>query len=121
VENSSALTFRGLGIILGDLASLGLDARWGSFSAADVGARHERQRIWIIAGHWNASENTTIKKRRFYEPCEESLRTMSEGISAIPDMGRKANGLAFWMDRLAAIGNGQVPAVVKLAWETLVP
>jgi hypothetical protein len=29
------------------------------------------------------------------------------------------DGMADWVDRLAAIGNGQVPAVVRLAWNTL--
>jgi DNA (cytosine-5)-methyltransferase 1 len=37
-----------------------------------------------------------------------------------PDVGRVANGVASRVDRLRCIGNGQVPAVVKLAWETLV-
>jgi len=36
-----------------------------------------------------------------------------------PDVGRVANGVAFRVDRLRAIGNGQVPAVVRAAWETL--
>jgi len=36
-----------------------------------------------------------------------------------PDVGRVANGVAFRVDRLKAIGNGQVPAVVRAAWETL--
>jgi hypothetical protein len=31
-----------------------------------------------------------------------------------------ADGLADRLDRLAAVGNGQVPAVVKLAWNTLI-
>ena len=36
-----------------------------------------------------------------------------------PAVGRVADGVAHRVDRLAAIGNGQVPAVVRLAWETL--
>lgn len=36
-----------------------------------------------------------------------------------PELGRVANGVARRVDRLKAIGNGQVPAVVELAWETL--
>jgi hypothetical protein len=36
-----------------------------------------------------------------------------------PDMGRVADGLADDVDRVAAIGNGQVPAVVFKAWQTL--
>lgn len=34
---------------------------------------------------------------------------------------RMADGMAPWMDRLRCIGNGQVPAVAKLAWELLAP
>ena len=50
VENSPALTLRGLGRVLGDLAALGYDAEWGVLAAADVGAAHKRERIWIV-GH----------------------------------------------------------------------
>ena len=36
-----------------------------------------------------------------------------------PDVGRVVDGVASRMDRLRCIGNGQVPAVVKLAWSIL--
>ena len=49
VENSPMLTSRGLGVVLADLSSLGFDAKWGVVSAADVGANHQRERIWIRA------------------------------------------------------------------------
>jgi DNA (cytosine-5)-methyltransferase 1 len=49
VENSPMLTVRGLGTVLGDLASLGYDARWGVLGADDAGAPHRRDRIWIVA------------------------------------------------------------------------
>ena len=48
VENSPMLTSRGLGTVLGDLAALGFDAEWGVVSAADTGAPHLRERIWIV-------------------------------------------------------------------------
>ena len=41
------LTSRGLGAVLGDLATMGFDAKWGVLGAADVGANHQRDRIWI--------------------------------------------------------------------------
>jgi DNA (cytosine-5)-methyltransferase 1 len=50
VENSPMLTSRGLGTVLGDLAAMGFDARWGVLGAADVGAPHQRDRIWIRGG-----------------------------------------------------------------------
>ena len=49
MENSPFLTGRGLGIVAGDLASLGYDCRWEVLSASSVGARHLRERIWIAA------------------------------------------------------------------------
>lgn len=56
VENSPMLTVRGLGTVLGDLSALGYDARWGVVSAADAGAPHLRERIWIAANAVPARE-----------------------------------------------------------------
>lgn len=49
LENVSALLSRGLGEVLGDLATLGYDAEWHCIPASYVGAHHRRDRIWIIA------------------------------------------------------------------------
>jgi len=49
VENSPMLTIRGLGVVLGDLSEMGFNAEWGVISAADIGAPHLRERIWIVA------------------------------------------------------------------------
>lgn len=49
VENVSALLGRGLGTVLGDLASIGYDAEWHCIPASHVGAPHRRDRIWIVA------------------------------------------------------------------------
>jgi DNA (cytosine-5)-methyltransferase 1 len=43
------LTTRGLGVVLADLSTLGFNAKWGVVSASDVGANHQRERIWIRA------------------------------------------------------------------------
>ena len=53
VENSPMLTSRGLGVVLADLSTLGFDAKWGVVSAVDVGANHQRERIWIRAEQRN--------------------------------------------------------------------
>ena len=49
VENVPAITSRGLGIVLGDLADMRYNAEWGCVSAASVGAPHLRKRVFIIA------------------------------------------------------------------------
>lgn len=48
VENSPMLTSRGLGTVLGDLAALGYDARWGVLGADDVGGFHIRKRLFLV-------------------------------------------------------------------------
>ena len=49
VENSPLLVRRGLTTVLGDLATLGYDARWCVLGAGNAGAPHRRDRIWILA------------------------------------------------------------------------
>lgn len=49
VENVAALLGRGLGRVLGDLASIGYDTEWDCIPALAVGAPHRRDRIWIVA------------------------------------------------------------------------
>lgn len=43
------LLHRGMGTVLGGLAESGYDAEWDCISAFDVGAPHQRDRIWIVA------------------------------------------------------------------------
>ena len=57
VENSPMLTSRGLGAVLGDLASMGFDAKWGVLGANDIGANHQRDRIWIRGEQMGNSYN----------------------------------------------------------------
>lgn len=49
VENVPELANRGLWLVLADLAQMGYDAEWKIVSAAEVGAPHKRERIFIIA------------------------------------------------------------------------
>lgn len=49
VENVAALLIRGFGDVLGTLAALGYDAEWRIVRASDVGAAHQRERVFIVA------------------------------------------------------------------------
>ena len=116
VENSPVLTSRGLHRVLGDLAALGMRSRWGVVSAADTGAPHIRERIWIVAESIFSDAHGEPKRR------STESRSQCNKWPTKPELGRVvSNGVAFRMDRLKAIGNGQVPRVVKLAWELLNP
>ena len=191
VENSPMLTTRGLGVVLADLSSMGFDAKWGVVSAADVGANHQRERIWIRAeqrnflshaqhdrhgwrqqqsestqetiGMANAdlpqckrrglpsrvqSKNSDFSCNSSYEKIsnassigQQGQRQYVESVNSAahtkrqtnyaesigrpefwatePNVGRVANGVAARVDRLKAIGNGQVPLCAATAWRIL--
>ena len=181
VENSPMLTTRGGTRVIADLTALGYDCRWTVMGAADVGANHQRNRIWILA-HTNGMRelqqegskqdqrgwignssaemadpagvrpqtqgnicqhskkdgkgqtnqfgsqgevdysNCTHGKRN---ECAERTFTQHANIDSSgwwqsePDVGRVANGVAARVDRLKAIGNGQVPLCAATAFELL--
>lgn len=77
VENSPILTSRGLGVVLGDLATMGFDAGWGVVSAADTNAPHLRERIWIMAnarGQRHGVTQEAIRAGRYaVEPGGEAM------------------------------------------------
>ena len=125
VENSPLLVKRGLFTVLGDLAALGYDARWGVIGANAAGLDHKRERIWIVAhavrnglegrdnGHPKRQGQSTA--RLVASLCKGEIRA---NLPA-PDAFGAANGLAARVDRTRAIGNGQVPSVAAIAWKTL--
>ena len=148
VENSPRLTCRGLGCVLGDLATMGYDARWGVFGACDVGAPHERARLFVVADstevRWGArrtrrldSSDSRESEQSLQEPANadgERLQEQRRSIAASkttpelercswwgaePDVVRVVHGVPNRVDRIAALGNAQVPSVARLAWETL--
>ena len=102
--------------------------------------RHQRQRIRFDAGECGSNprtedlgdtENERLQELRTsgqqesssYDREAISLRSSEGGRptywTSQPNVGRVAHGVAYRVDRLKAIGNGQVPAVVELAWKTL--
>lgn len=132
VENSPALTFRGLGTVLGDLAEMGYDAQWGVFHSDDTGAWHQRSRLFLLA--FNANQVGIQRQRECHYACqarpwrevsEEHLRkileepTTNQGSNK-PLLSGDEYGMANWVDQVESIGDGQVPEVVRIAWNTLI-
>jgi DNA (cytosine-5)-methyltransferase 1 len=202
VENSPMLTSRGLGTVLGDLSEMGYDAEWCVLGADDVGARHQRERIWIIAkdtkqsrlfsytkhnrNGWGKQQSKSIEEKngrhsigeladtdlcgclhgqikidstngkldalgKFRSSSQNVANTSMSGFSSCnqsafrpkqqilekqswgsgneygtkdyweiePSVGRVVDGMAARVDRLKAIGNGQVPLCAATAWNIL--
>lgn len=127
VENSPVLTSRGLGVVLGDLATMGYDAEWGVLGAIHAGAPHRRERLWILAAdanqitsEWNKLEAIPWQRGLPWVAYRGGIENVRNGSTIHePPIVRRTNGMAGWVDALQASGNGQVPAVVRLAWHTL--
>ena len=115
VENSPMLIVRGLDRVLGDLAAMGFDAQWGCISAAHEGAPHIRDRAWTLADADGVRE--LQPQRRFKDVWRRTGNC--DWWRAEPDVARVVYGLAHRLDRTRALANGQVPAVVRRAWELL--
>ena len=87
VENSPMLTSRGLGVVLADLASMGFDARWGVLGAADVGANHQRDRIWIVARWRGNLPHAQHNRIRWWEQQQKSITQETREISNTNGIG----------------------------------
>ena len=123
VENSPMLTTRGLGTVLRDLATLGYDAEWCVLGANDVGAFHRRDRIWIVAHTSNIGLQRNIKKQQISKQ-KNTIRGLEQWRGLFNPLSkpigiRSLNGVAAGVDRLKAIGNGQVPLCAATAWNIL--
>lgn len=191
VENSPMLTTRGGTRVVGDLAALGYDCKWTVMGAADVGANHQRDRMWIVGKLANPkkllcngfNDNSRISveretksklgnnrwkkdvgqpqcarlERQWFQPGQQEIpeswhassladttdkgyvwrqwvmgfaeqehdngRSQTNGRrewwQAEPNVGRVVDGVAARVDRLKAIGNGQVPLCAATAWKLL--
>ena len=140
VENSPMLTSRGLGRVLGDLANMGFDAEWGVLGHDRFGGQHRRDRIWITAYTCKKSFRSLVKRQgKVLEQWKKkersegwvdfvvgddgttppSWRVRGKENDSRPIMWRSSDGMADGVDRIAAIGNGQVPRVAAAAWSLL--
>lgn len=76
LENTPALTLRGLDRVLLELTKIGYDSRWTIVSAAEVGAPHLRERIWILA-HANSKRRGNESDR--FSGSEDSTKPWIHG------------------------------------------
>ena len=98
-----------------DCESMGYKTKAISISAQDLGADHIRERFWLLAYSNNYGEFlcSVNAKTRWLQNMETSV------WKDYPESLRMADGMAARMDRLKAIGNGQVPIVAATAFELL--
>lgn len=116
VENVAALLVRGIGAVLGTLASFGYDAEWSIVSACSLGAPHTRERVFIVAYPYGELRETGMG------PVQAQLARLQRGdassvqgdwVAAVARNAGSADGISDWMDRCRVIGNSVVPQVAE--------
>ena len=114
LENvSGLLTVSGgqdFGTVLGSLAKIGYDAEWTCISAAEFGAPHKRERLFIIGTTANAYNVCKHAMSRYaeMESCKKPTGFEHWKKTESPMVGM-ADGLSRPMDRYRALGNAVVP------------
>ena len=123
------INYPGFSQFLGSMAEIGYCVPWDSISAGFCGAPHFRKRLWVCA---NANSN---RLQRINTPTSSAAHESQEWIhikrmvseiqqgrqNSVPESWilRKDHGISNRMERIKAIGEGQVPRVVEVAWEVL--
>jgi len=126
---------RFFGRVLRDLAEMGYTVGWGSWEAADVGAPHHRERVFIVAhtdlprpqgrvcgsvpkrpGKRVARSRGALSdpSRELLDWCGTTGNRRAEPANgrwwdSEPPVGRVADGVPSRVDRLRALGNAVVP------------
>lgn len=132
VENVASLLDRGMGDVLGALASMGFDARWGVLGSADTGGAQIRERTWIVADAQGIGRRTIHEEFSLLRAAKEHCTgpACSGGAEyaadsrwilreAEPGVDRVADGMADRVDRIRCHGNGQDPRTAAAAWRIL--
>jgi DNA (cytosine-5)-methyltransferase 1 len=86
VGDGSADSLRAFGAVLGDLADVGYDASWQLLRASDVGAPHERARVFVVA--WprrTAADPVDVGHERGRRPRRRGSRPAHGGAGAVAD------------------------------------
>lgn len=117
VENVSALLYRGIGDVLADLANLGYDAEWYCIPASAVGARHRRERVWIVSypNPVNGEERMGAEQVRPRPRLRFDLpKCLPLWLQAPDPASGMADGIPprVYIHRAEGLGNAVVPQVV---------
>jgi DNA (cytosine-5)-methyltransferase 1 len=131
-ENVPELRARGADTIASAMEDLGYSCTPLVVGAHALGARHQRDRIWLVchidgnddSGVRNIGRLSLAEERKIDEAQQEWVRVSSalvpaaghDGHPSYKEIRREFYGFSHWMDRraLAALGNAVVPQIPML-------
>jgi site-specific DNA-cytosine methylase len=122
-ENVEGHISLGLREVIEDLEGLGYRTAWGIFSAREVGASHQRKRVFIMA-------DTDGRRREIQTQGKLASQQVPRSYGSTGGTGhqnwplesricRVADGVRNRIDRIRLLGNSVVPRTAAKAWLTL--
>jgi site-specific DNA-cytosine methylase len=105
--------------VLADLSVAGFDAEWGLLSAFAVGARHKRERLWILGKKNDNSDTIDLWSQRFLGQAEIQRDFWIRQQKDEPDVACQYHGIPNRLDALRGFGNAQVPLCAAMAFSIL--
>ena len=119
LENVADLLVRGLGVVLGELATIGYDAEWECLPAAAFGLPQRRWRVFVVA--YPDSRRRQVGSQRLEGGPLSRGRLDGDGLvqaehAAAEAAGRIRGmdaGLPLTVDRVRALGNSVSPVVAQ--------
>ena len=134
-ENVEGHISLGLSSVVSDLEQDGYSTTWGIFSAREVGAPHQRKRVYILANaigkrcrggsHESTGWEMEIKRpsslhlHKWPDRPDKFQQNRQIKAGHQPIFSREIDGCADRVDRIRLLGNGVVPQTAGKAWATL--
>lgn len=128
VENVTGLLDRGMGRVLGGLASIGYDAEWSVLSCCRLGATHARERVLLVAypnqqreeasrakgdGHGEASRPRPFRPEYVHQATITVGRAYRAALAGQSELVGVADGIPHRVQRNGALGNSVSPPVIE--------
>ena len=112
VENVRGLLNRGMSAVMLDLAVLRYAAEWDCLRASQFGARHRRERVFIVA--YPDSDGLQGRRVLSQEGHVPTLDQVRDWPNVPEPFGiRSRHGVPRFVDRIRGIGNAVVPQVAE--------
>ena len=80
LENVSGLFLGGIQVVIGGLSEMGYDAKWITLQAKEVGAPHQRERVFILAHSRHHARSTKLFGKR-----ERKTSVIGQGSRSVAD------------------------------------
>lgn len=108
----------GMDVVLGELAQAGYDVEWTIISAADVGAVHLRERVWIVGYPQRMPPQETATLNAKPKKLDGYLMSHKDLAAWLPyAVDRSQNPMR--KEQLQALGNAVVPHVAAIGWQRI--